>query len=142
MKTWLIDTGPLVALLVRIDSWHRWVVETSKQCPATVLTCEAVISEALFLLKRAGHPTDGLFALVDRGFLRSDFDFHEEYRHVRDLMRRYRDRPMAFADACLVRMAERRPEASIWTLDSDFRFYRKNRQQTLSLVMPEGEAGD
>ncbi|HZD54047.1 MAG TPA: PIN domain-containing protein [Woeseiaceae bacterium] len=141
MKTWLIDTGPLVALLAGDDAQHRWAVETSKESPATVLTCDAVISEALFLLKRGGHRTEDLFALVEAGFLRSEFDFHAEYRHVRDLMRRYQDRPMAFADACLVRMAELRPEASIWTMDSDFRLYRKNRRQTLSLVMPEANAG-
>jgi predicted nucleic acid-binding protein len=138
VKTWLIDTGPLVALLVRDDSQHQWAVEVSKQAPATVLTCEPVISETLFLLKRGGHKTDGLFAFVETGFLRSEFDFHAQYRHVRDLMRRYRDRPMAFADACLVRMAELRPEACIWTLDMDFRFYRKNRRQTLSLIGPDG----
>jgi hypothetical protein len=37
---------------------------------------------------------------------RVDFDFCEEYVRVREQMRRYRDRPMSFADACLVRMAE------------------------------------
>lgn len=137
MKTWLIDTGPLVALIVRNDSQHQWTVEASKHAPATVLTCDAVISEALFLLKRGGHKIDNLFAFVERGFLRSEFDFHAHYRHVRDLMRRYRDRPMAFADACLVRMAELHSEASIWTLDTDFRFYRKNRRQTLSLIIPD-----
>ena len=137
MKTWLIDTGPLVALLVRDDSRHEWTVETSKQAPATVTTCDAVISEALFLLKRGGHDTDGLFDLVDVGFLRSAFDFHAEYGRVRDLMRRYRDRPMGFAEACLVRMAETLPDAVIWTLDADFRFYRRNRRQTLSLVSPD-----
>jgi Tfp pilus assembly ATPase PilU len=51
-------------------------------------------------------------------------------------MRRYADRPMAFADACLVRMAELHANASVWTLDADFRIYRKNRRQTLSLVIP------
>jgi uncharacterized protein len=51
-------------------------------------------------------------------------------------MRRYRDRPMSFADACLVRMAELHSDSCIWTLDRDFRFYRKNRRQTLSLVSP------
>jgi predicted nucleic acid-binding protein len=137
VKDWLIDTGPLVALLVRSDLQHQWAVEASKQAPSTVLTCDAVISEALFLLKRGGHRTDDLFAFVETGFLRSEFDFHAQYRHVHDLMRRYRERPMAFADACLVRMAELRPQACIWTLDDDFRFYRKNRRQTLSLVMPE-----
>jgi predicted nucleic acid-binding protein len=136
VKSWLIDTGPLVALLVGDDHQHTWAVEQSKHAPATVSTCDAVLSEALFLLKRAGHETDALFELVEVGFLRSDFDFHAEYRHVRALMRRYRERPMAFADACLVRMAELRPEASIWTLDRDFHFYRKHGRQTLSLVTP------
>jgi predicted nucleic acid-binding protein len=135
-ETWLLDTGPLVALLVRTDRWHEWAVETSKRAPATVHTCDAVISEALFLLKRAGHDVAGLFGLVEVGFLRSGFDFHAEYRHVRDLMRRYRERPMAFADACLVRMAEIKADACIWTLDKDFGVYRKNRRQTLALVTP------
>lgn len=136
MRAWLIDTGPLVALLVGDDHQHGWAVEQSKHAPATVLTCDAVLSEALFLLKREGHGTDPLFALVEVGFLRSDFDFHAEYRHVRALMSRYRERPMSFADACLVRMAELRPEASVWTLDRDFHFYRKKGRQTLSLVAP------
>ncbi|MGQ0834089.1 MAG: type II toxin-antitoxin system VapC family toxin [Gammaproteobacteria bacterium] len=136
MKLWLVDTGPLVALLVGDDTQHAWSVEQSKDAPATVLTCDAVISEVLFLLKREGHDTADLFALVETGFLRSDFDFHAEYRHIRDLMRRYRERPISFADACLVRMAELRPEASIWTLDRDFQFYRKHRRQTLSLITP------
>lgn len=136
MKTWLIDTGPLVALLVGDDTQHAWSVEQSKHAPATVLTCEAVVSEALFLLKRGGHDADDLFTLVDTGFLRTDFDFRDEYRQIRDLMRRYRERPMSFADACLVRMAELRADAPVWTLDRDFQFYRKHRRQTLSLVTP------
>jgi predicted nucleic acid-binding protein len=131
-----------VALLARDDAWHHWAVETSKQAPASVLTCDAVISEALFLIKRGGHRTDVLFELVDAGFLHSEFDFHAQYRHVRDLMQRYRDRPMAFADACLVRMAELHPAACIWTLDRDFRFYRKNCRQTLSMVVPDAVASD
>jgi hypothetical protein len=40
------------------------------------------------------------------------------------------------ADACLVRMAELQPDASVWTLDRHFHFYRKHRRQTLSLVTP------
>ena len=136
MKTWLIDSGPLVAVLVGDDTQHDWAVEQLRHAPSTVLTCEAVISEVLFLLKRDGHDADDLFALVDAGFLRVEFDFHAEVRQVRELMRRYRTRPMSFADACLVRMAELRPDACIWTLDRDFAFYRKHRRQTLSLVSP------
>lgn len=136
MKTWLVDTGPIVALLAADDDQHAWAVEQCRSAPATVLTCDAVISEALFLLKRGGHDADALFELVEVGFLRSEFDLHAEYRTVRALMKRYRSRPMSFADVCLVRMAELRPEASLWTLDSDFGFYRKNQRQSLSVVAP------
>jgi len=134
---WLLDTGPLVALLARDDTMHGWAVEQARQAPPCVLTCDAVISEALFLLKRAGHDTDGLFAMAEAGFLRSSFDFNRERKGVRELMRRYAKLPMAFADACLVRMAELHPGAVVWTLDTDFHVYRQNRRQTLALVIPE-----
>lgn len=136
MKTWLIDTGPIVALLVPDDGQHTWAVEQSRHAPATVLTCEAVISESLFVLKRAGHNGDDVFALIESGFVRIEFDFPGEFAAVRALMQRYRERPMSFADACLVRMAEMQADACIWTLDRDFTFYRTHRRQTLSLVSP------
>ena len=136
MKTWLVDTGPLVAMLAASDAMHEWSAEQAKAAPTTVLTCDAVITESLFLLKRAGHDTDKLFELIEAGFLRSEFDLHGEYRAVRDLMRRYRDMPMSFADACLVRMSEIHADSVVWTLDRDFRVYRRNRRQTMSLVTP------
>lgn len=137
MNAWLLDTGPLVALLSSDDARHGWAVELAKSAPTTVLTCDAVISEALFLLKRARIGPDGLFGLAEVGFLRSEFDFNRERGPIRELMRRYATLPMAFADACLVRMAEMNPGAVIWTLDKDFQVYRKNRRQTLSLVLPD-----
>ena len=136
MTRWLVDTGPLVALLCADDRHHNWAVEQSRHAPATVFTCDAVISEALFLLKRAGHDADPLFALVEIGFLRSEFDFHAEYLRTRDLLRRYRERPMAFADACLVRLTEMTTDSCVWTVDSDFEFYRKHGRRTISLVAP------
>ncbi|MSU24758.1 MAG: hypothetical protein EXS32_13165 [Opitutus sp.] len=62
--------------------------------------------------------------------------FNAEHSAVRKLMRRYADRPMSFADACLVRMAELHAEAVVWTLDADFHVYRKHGRQTLALVAP------
>jgi predicted nucleic acid-binding protein len=136
MKVWLADTGPLVAYLVRRDEHNAWAIKQAQQAPRTVLTCEAVITEAAFLLARDGCPTDALFDLVDAGFLRCDFDFRREYRQVRDLMRRYRQRPMSYADACLVRMAESHPDACVWTLDRDFQVYRRANRQAIPLVAP------
>lgn len=134
---WLIDTGPLVALLVATDSHHAWAVEQLRHSPPTVFTCDAVLSEAMFLLGREGHNCDDLFALAETGFLRSDFRFTTEHAAIRKLMRRYASLPMSFADACLVRMAETEGPACIWTLDNDFRVYRQNGRHTIPLVTPE-----
>jgi predicted nucleic acid-binding protein len=135
-QTWLIDTGPLVALLVATDDRYAWAVDQLHHAPATVLTCDAVISEALFLLKREGHDCDDLFALAEAGFLRSEFKFTTEHPAIRKLMRRYTDQPMSFADACLVCLTEKHPAAVVWTLDHDFRVYRQHGRQTIPLVIP------
>jgi predicted nucleic acid-binding protein len=122
---------------VATDSHHAWAVDQLRHSPATVLTCDAVISEALFLLKREGHDCNDLFALATAGFLHSDFRFATDHAAIRKLMRRYANLPMSFADACLVRMAELRSGAIVWTLDRDFRVYRQHGRQTIPLVTPE-----
>ena len=46
------------------------------------------------------------------------------------------DTPMDFADACLVRMSEIYPTSKIFTIDSDFRIYRKQDKKVVSLLIP------
>ena len=64
----LVDTGPLLAYLDRSDRDHSWAKETFMQLTRPSLTCEAVIAEALFLLRRAGIDPDGLLNLTSRGW--------------------------------------------------------------------------
>jgi predicted nucleic acid-binding protein len=59
-----------------------------------------------------------------------------ELAAIRALLDRYADRPMDFADACVVRLAEMYPEAAVCTTDSDFSFYRKNGREIIPLVAP------
>ncbi len=59
----LADTGPLVAYLDRSDRDHAWAKETFMRLTRPLLTCEAVIAEALFLLRRGGIDPDGLLNL-------------------------------------------------------------------------------
>jgi hypothetical protein len=46
----LLDTGPLVAIINRRDQFHGWVTAQWDNIEPPLLTCEAVISEACFLL--------------------------------------------------------------------------------------------
>jgi predicted nucleic acid-binding protein len=52
-------------------------------------------------------------------------------------MRRYANVPMSLADACLVRIAERTANATVLTLDSDFRIYRQKGRRLIPLITPD-----
>ena len=51
-------------------------------------------------------------------------------------MRRYRNVPMSFADACLVALVNRTENGSVLTLDSDFRIYRQANRRVIPLLIP------
>jgi predicted nucleic acid-binding protein len=134
----LLDTGPLVGFLAAGLEHHEWVREQWKCLRPPLLTCEPVLTEAAFLLKREGADADGLFALLERGVLRIGLRLEEELADVRALMRRYKDRPMSLADACLVRMTEMHAQASVLTFDKDFRIYRRHGNRIIDVLMPQG----
>lgn len=135
-KSVLIDTGPLVAALRQRDEHHEWARAHFEAATEPFLTCEAVLSEAFFLLERARQGKAALCTLLERGIVSVDYSFEEERAATIRLIRRYDDTPMSFADACLVRMAET-IEAAVFTTDSDFRTYRENGRQVIPLIIPD-----
>ncbi len=136
MKIWLADAGPLIALLEQAEQDHVWAVDAMRNAPLPLLTCEAVLTEACFLLKRQKRDPNDLLVMAKRDFFRVAFDFNREQDAIRSLLASYADLPMSFADACLVRMSELRPEAAVWTLDRDFKIYRRNRHSLVPLISP------
>ena len=134
---YLLDTGPLVSFLASGVRHHAWTVEQWKRLRPPLLTCEPVLTEAAFLLKREGRDTDALFELLERGVIRIALAVQEEQADVRALMHRYRNRPMSLADACLVRLSETYPAGKVFTLDSDFHIYRRHGNKVIPVLMPE-----
>ena len=132
----ILDTGPLVAFLRAGDEFHGWAVEQMKQLRPPFLTCEAVLSEACFLLDYDAAAIEVLAQYLEHTWIRAAFDFSDEADAVMQLMRRYRSVPMSFADACLVRMAELHDATPVFTLDRDFRIYRKNGRHHIPLICP------
>ena len=136
--TVVVDTGPIVALLDADDEHHDWARGQFDALAPPLLTCEAVLSETSFLLQRAGAEPGLALTLVERGVLRVKriVDSSDNALAISRLIRRYRDVPMSFADACLVRLVERTEHASIMTLDSDFHIYRQARRRVIPLLTP------
>ena len=139
MKVVLADTGPIVAYLNGRDRHHAWAVGLFKQLRPPLLTCEAVLSEAMFLLRWAPGGGDRVMDLVSRGVLEVRFDLQREVTAVTELLRRYRSLPMDMADACLVRMSELNGDCVLLTVDSEFRdIYRRNGRQVIPTLLPPG----
>lgn len=133
----IADTGPLVAFLVEREPRHAWTVEQFKSLPAPFLTCEPVLTEAFYLLGRVPQGPQRLFDLLEQGLLTVDFRLAKEAKALERLIRKYHDVPMSLADACLVRLAEIHPTATVFTLDRHFRIYRKHGRQPIEVVMSE-----
>ncbi len=136
--TVVVDTGPLVALFDRGEARHAWARRQFDTLKAPLITCDAVLSETSYILRRLGADPSLPVQLVGQGVLRVAplFDLTADTLAVGRLMRRYADVPMAFADACLVRIVESREHASVMTLDSDFRIYRQRGRRVIPLLMP------
>ena len=75
-----------------------------------------------------------LWQLVEEGALVVYSHEATERKRMRDLMEKYQDVPMDFADATLVTMAEALGETRIFTLDSDFQVYRMNQTTPFAIV--------
>jgi predicted nucleic acid-binding protein len=132
----LLDAGPLVALVLKTDAMHAWTSQQLKHLTPPFLTCDAVIGEACYLLRREKRDPVDIIEFARAGLFEVAFDFNREAAAISQLMGSYRDLPMSFADACLVRMAELNPEAAVWTLDRDFRIYRRHRRSSIPLISP------
>ncbi|MGC9524903.1 MAG: type II toxin-antitoxin system VapC family toxin [Limnospira sp.] len=102
----IVDTGPLVSLLNKRDSCHEWVKEELATVKPPLLTCEAVISEACFLLQRLYNGQEAVISLLNNGTIQIPFHLNEEIASIKKLLMRYQSVPMSLADACIVRMAE------------------------------------
>jgi len=126
----------LVALLDRRDQQHAWAVEQVTRRPGPFATCEPVVAEAFHLLRRHPKARTAILEMLGEGVLTIPFRLNEERAPILALIRRYGNVPMSLADACLVRMSETIRDSVVFTLDSDFRIYRRNRRQKIPLLIP------
>jgi predicted nucleic acid-binding protein len=134
---YLVDTGPLVAAFRRVsdrDPFTPWASRLLRSLPAPVFTCDAVLAEAAHFL---GSPAK-LLEAVKRGLLVSRFDTQSAAPRLAELVEKYADQPMDFADACLVCMSEQTRDCRVITIDrEDFLVYRRFGREAIPLVLPD-----
>jgi predicted nucleic acid-binding protein len=124
LKATLLDTGVIVALLDRSERTHDVCVDAVKESAAPLVTCEAVIAESCYLLREHSGAAEAILENVRTGVFHIPFQLSKAAAPLQRLFRKYRDRKMDFADACLVHLAGELQTGDILTLDGDFEIYR------------------
>ena len=120
----LVDASGLIALLDKSDAAHADAVTALATIREPLLTVWPALTEAMHLLRDVARGQDTLFQMIGDqavGLAPHDVD---DLRRMHELMRKYSDLPMDFADAALVRTAERNGLNRIFTFDAHFRLYR------------------
>ena len=137
MRTWLIDTGPLVAYLDARDPEHGEVVACLEDFSGQLATTSAVITEAMDFVSasKGGSRLLAEFVATSRTEV-YDLCRPPELLEAALLMQKYADTPMDFADATLMLLAEALDVREILSLDRrGFSTYRTRRRRSLRLVM-------
>ena len=137
MKTWLLDTGPLVAYLDASDSAHANVTAKMDSFTGRLATTSAVITEAMHFVSATADGARVLAHFVATTAMEVyDLCQPPELGEAAQLMHKYRDTPMDFADATLVLLGEALSVGEIMTLDRrGFATYRTRQRRHFRMVL-------
>lgn len=132
----LVDSSFLIALYDQSDFYHTRCLRTYESLDRPLVTCEAVITESIYMLRYVSGAAEALLASIESGALEIGFRLSEAAGKVQAILRKYRDTPADFADACLIAMADELDTGDILTLDSDFVHYRWRRTRPFRMLIP------
>jgi len=129
MKKVLVDTGPMVALFNANDNYYLQAIEFIKFNEAELYTTMACITETVYVLDfNINAQLDFLNWIAKGGIQIIELDGKNILR-CSELMEKYSDLPMDFADATIVSTCEKLETREIATIDSDFEIYRYLNKQ-------------
>lgn len=135
MRPVLLDAGAIVALLDRRESFHQAASNLVGLLDVPLVTCEPVIAESCHLLRHIPGAAEAVLENVSEGLFEIPFQLARETRGVLQILRKYSDRQIDLADACLILLAEEFGTGEILTLDRDFVVYRWGRNKPFQLLI-------
>jgi predicted nucleic acid-binding protein len=129
----ILDAGPLIAALNRVDHHHRWARETLARLGPPFHSCPEAMAEAAALTRQPA----AIVEMIHAGEIVLAFALAGQAASVLALLRKYANRDMDLADACIVRMTELVRDCRVVTLDrADFSVYRRNGRDLIPIIAP------
>lgn len=135
MQRVLLDTGPLIALMLTDDPHHNECVEITRGLAGPLLSCWAVITEAAWLLRESPVSVRNMLGSLAIGFAEMLPLQGNEGKPIRDIIDKYSNLRPDLADATLIYLAERENIDTIFTLDRrDFSVYRSSKNRAFNII--------
>ena len=136
MRPVLVDTGVIVAWLDRSEQYHQSCVGALESLAAPLVTCEAVIAESCYLLRKLPGAAEAILRNLESRIIQIPIQLSASAARIQRIFRKYRDRRVDLADACLIDLASELQTADILTLDRDFEVYRWGSNKAFRLLVP------
>jgi len=131
----LADTGALLAYLDAADRWHEPCRLAFGHFRLPLTTSTAVLTELFHLVGDSPREMDIAWKFVRSGALTVAPISDQDLPDIETLMRKYRDRPMDYADATLVHLAQRESLSTVFTINhDDFETYRVGGRKRLRIL--------
>jgi len=131
----LLDTGPLVALLIRDDTSHGLCTEQLHEIAPPFLTSWPVLTEADWLLRAHPVAVQQMLSWVHSGMIRVLPLEDAAVPWMMTFLRKYQKLMPQLADASLVYLAETEDIETILTLDRrDFSTYRFGKNRSFRIL--------
>lgn len=132
----ILDTGPWVALIDRSESRHPICVQWLKEFSGNLYSTEAVLTEVLYLLNFSIIAQCAAIDFVLKSIVEILPPNMQSLRKTKNLMKKYADLPMDYADATLVCLAAEARIQNVATFDKkDFSIYSLPAKKKFKLVL-------
>ena len=131
----IIDTGPWVALIDRSETRHAECVQWLKNFSGRLYSTEAVLTEVLYLLNFSITAQCAALDFVLESVVEIVPANTKSLQKTKNLMKKYADLPMDFADATIVCLATETRMQNVVTFDrKDFAIYKLPKKQSFTIM--------
>ena len=132
-----VDTGPIVAFFVRDDLRHADMAEFVRSATFPLFTTVPVLTEVMHLLSFSVIGRLKCLEWLQRGVVEIVDLRADDWARVAQLIEKYADLPMDFADASLIAACERLDTRLVASIDSHFEIYRFRDRQRFENLFPQ-----
>ena len=131
----ILDTGPWVALIDRSESRHTECVQWLKNFSGRLYSTEAVLTEVLYILNFSITAQCAALDFVLESVVEIVPSNIESMKKTKNLMKKYADLPMDFADATIACLAMQTGMQNIVTFDQkDFGIYKLPKKKSFTIM--------